>query len=291
MTGSEEEAKPAPMRGRPIRRHLRTRGLARRRGSGHHRTVASLLRNVLPMLLATALVACGAPAEGESVDAGAGGPDAGAPPDGGTPDAGEHLPVLEGLGVTFAAYDATTGNAGDFRFAGATERKLFSEFPAVVSRPDGSPKDDPVFTYLVPPETPIRSVSSAFVTAAEYQPDSDDFEIRLQTDPASPWVVVVDHVRAPAVVKGQFVLAGDLLGTAGSFRDGLGRTELMVVDGATGTAWCPTRFLAADVAAGLGARVRRLMRDWEDFRGDPALYDDGAMATPGCLRESLLLGP
>ena len=76
------------------------------------------------------------------------------------------------------------------------------------------------------------------------------------------------------------MVAGQVLGNPGTWSTELGRTELMVMEDDTGH--CPFTFFDPALREAYEAKVATLMADWEAFKADTAIYDDGAMPHPGC---------
>lgn len=194
-------------------------------------------------------------------------------------------PVLENLLVGFGSWDPVTDLAGDFVFV-AAEDKVFLEFGAVVDSPEG-PKTLPTFEYRLSPDADVVSPLDGSVDAIEYKSDTDDYEIRLISSPTSPFVVSVDHVTELEVAEGDVVAAGQPLGKPGTWSPSLGRTELQVFNFVERRNYCPLAFADPALAPALEADVTDLMDDWETFKGDATLYDQGLMTSPGCLEDSL----
>ncbi len=188
-------------------------------------------------------------------------------------------PVLENLIVAFAPYDPTTGRAGAFVFD-RQEDKVFLEFNAVVGGPTG-PKTLPTFEYRVDPQADVYAPIEGTVVRFVYQPDTADYEIGFAQKGSACETVSIDHVKAPTVGQGDAVTAGKVVGKPGSWSASLGRVELMVTIGRV--AYCPFSYFDPARKSVYQQKVRRLMADWETFKGDPTIYDEAAMVLPGCL--------
>jgi len=194
-------------------------------------------------------------------------------------------PVLKNLIVAFGAYDAATGKAGDFVFL-ASQSKVFDEFGVVVPNEGGNPVTLPTFEYKVDPNAQVVSPIDGIVTQVDYQEDQDDFSLILLPDADSNWFVNIDHVRNVMVSVGDTVTAGQQVGTSGTWTDELGRVELMVVQDNT-TYYCPFDVFDTALKAEYEEKVTLLMNEWEDFKGDTTIYDQGAMVAPGCITSTL----
>jgi hypothetical protein len=198
-------------------------------------------------------------------------------------------PALENLVVEFGPWDPVTDRAGDFAFE-AGEEKVFLEFGAVVSTPEG-PKALPTFELRVAPDATVVSPISGRVARVALQDDTGDYELRLLAADDSAFLVIVDHVAELAVAEGQAVAAGQPLGKPGPWSATLGRVELQVFDFVARESWCPFELFDPALAPAFEAQVAALMADWEAFRADATLYDEASMVRPGCLAASLAETP
>lgn len=104
--------------------------------------------------------------------------------------------------------------------------------------------------YMDDDSMAVRSVSTGVVERVWYQEDTNDYEVFVRYSDA--WLVLYDHLVAPAVAAGDVVQPGDTLGLVayfGNYQVGndllpMGRIELQVnyERGNTGMAWCPALF-------------------------------------------------
>jgi murein DD-endopeptidase MepM/ murein hydrolase activator NlpD len=190
-------------------------------------------------------------------------------------------PVLANLGVRFAPYDPQTGRAGDFDFTAAKGmQKIMREFGAPVIAQDGSTKHLPELDYFLPGGYPIVAIIDGVVSWVQKQGEND-YELLLQPSAKNPWWVSYDHVRDVRVTAGQQVKVGDTLAIA-SGDDKHGFFELMVGSYADTAAVCPLTMVAPEKRAVAEASIARLMKDWEEFKGDPTIWDEATMTRPGC---------
>lgn len=189
-------------------------------------------------------------------------------------------PVLKNLLVNFDHWNPITNRAGDFLFV-AAEEKVFLEFGAVVTGPEG-PKTLPTFEYRLSPDAAVVSPVDGTVKSIFFQPETGDYEIHLTSSPTSPFIVGVDHVTDLAVAEGDAVTAGQPLGKVGPFSLTLGRTELQVFNFIEKLNYCPFELFDPALAPAFRQKVTDLMADWETFKGDASIYDQAAMTAPGC---------
>lgn len=200
-------------------------------------------------------------------------------------------PIIESLGVTFGAWNSSTGRAGAFVFDRSAPR-AFEEFGLPQTSPQG-PKTNTSLNYpLLAADAILVAPITGIVTRLEYQSVSDDYEIEFKTSERWDWAVSLDHVRSVALRLGDSVAAGQRVGLPSFGVPGY-RTlpELQVneelIDPTSSVdhrvrsrqiVHCPTRF----ATSGQVAAIRGLMDDWEAFLGR-AVYARAAMPSPGCL--------
>jgi len=197
----------------------------------------------------------------------------------------ETPPVLSNMMVNFADYNPVAGTAGDFLFDAQME-KAFGEFGRTVSSPSG-PKSLPQFDFFVTQSTSIVAPVGGEVVLFTYQPSTTDYSIHIRPTYNSAWLINYDHIRnvPGTIVEGATITAGQYIGTPGSwFYSGF--FELMVTydkgDG-NGLGYCPYNYLSSGIKATYSTKINNLMSQWETFKGDSGIYDEGAMVAPGCL--------
>lgn len=210
-------------------------------------------------------------------------------------------PVLRGHPIALAPYDAATGHAGDVQFVTRTMGNvIFTQFGYVISgdiTSSGQDKASPQPTYLAPLGTPVRAAATGTVDRISElwsTPTYGDVSVMIRPDglPAGCYVVVeAEHVLNPRVAVGDRVSVGQVIAEVGPLNSqgnsGLGLVELGILTGAgNGRPMhvCPYAYFAPDVAATQLGLLTRLMADWEDYAGDPALWDESSWVSgvPGC---------
>lgn len=199
-------------------------------------------------------------------------------------------PVLKNLGVSFEPWDKTTNRAGAFVFLQA-ENKLFLEYGAEVESPDGK-KTLPTFEYRTAKDADVFSTIDGVVTNITYEERTEDYSIHIQPELNSEWVIEHDHVSNLKISKGNTIKAGDILGKAGTLGGQLGRTEIMMWGpGLSKTrinTYCPFKYFDPGLLSEYKQKVTQHMKDWEEFKGNQNLYNEGAHVFPGCAYETLL---
>ena len=111
-----------------------------------------------------------------------------------------------------------------------------------------------------------------------------DIEIRLRVTTDSRWEIGLDHIYEPTVLLGAEVRSGDVVGTG----SGSEKFEFDIYDHADATRrWCPNLFMGDDRPA-IEAQLLQLFNEWEAYKNDASIYDEGAMFAAGCAMESYL---
>lgn len=196
-------------------------------------------------------------------------------------------PVIKNLMVEFGRYDPATGRAGAFLFD-ANQDKVFLEFGARVMGPDGE-KTLPTFEYRTAEGATVYAAADGYVTMVEYQADTADYEIIASpVKENSAWLVSYDHVKGVNLAVGDFISAGQTLGTVGSFGSGMGRTELMIRKHTESKDYCPFSLFSSSLIEEYKQKVRDLIVDWESFKGNTSIYDESRDIYPGCPYETLI---
>ena len=196
---------------------------------------------------------------------------------------------IKNLGVSFGAYDSTTGKAGDFVFDASSD-KPFIEFGenAIIDSP-GNPKDNPAFEYYLDPNINVFAISNGTITRLEYQSDTDDYQIFSRESGAS-FMVIYDHITNPIVSEGDVVLAGDYLGNPGNWNSSIGRFEIQInVDQNQGQlSYCPFELFDPQLTSEYQQHISQLMSDWELFKSDQSIYNEESHIYPGCLSKTVV---
>lgn len=194
-------------------------------------------------------------------------------------EVGATPPVLENLVVNIGV----DGVDPDGAFVVSENNKVFLEFGAEVAAEGGGTKILPTFEYRVRTDADVVSPMDGVITRVEFQAESNDWFIWIQSHEDADWLVEVDHILdlAEDFSAGDAVLAGDLLGKPGSWGGSLGRIELLVTDGSDYQ--CPFALFDPDLIDDYRARVTALMDaiEAENTTGTP-FYDQENMVEPGC---------
>ncbi len=193
---------------------------------------------------------------------------------------------IHGLGVRFAPWNRSTNRAGDFLFKSG-ELKLFSEFGDVVPAGGGQTKVLNTFEYKIVKDALVTAIAEGRVEQFNYQSEMQDYEILVRSVRNPLWTVCYDHVRNPRVETGDMVSPGTVLGNPGTWDSTLGRFEVSVHNMVSGNWVCPFCVFHPDSAEVFRARVVRHMADWEEYKGNSAIYDEQGMSEPGCLAVEL----
>ncbi len=183
-------------------------------------------------------------------------------PDPGTPVTG----FIHNLGVTFAAWDRGTDQAGDFTFVDA-ERKVFREFGDPLTN---SSSQLPCFEYHLPREVSIRAITNGVIERAGPHPSGADYEIAMVCSDDKKWEIIYSHLLNLRVAAGDTVRAGDVLGNPGVWTPALGRFEISVNKIKTVTSYCPFCYFDEATTLVYQAKVAQHISEIEAFLGNTA---------------------
>jgi hypothetical protein len=173
--------------------------------------------------------------------------------------------------------------AFDFPLAAAIDAKVFTVFGGLLN----GTTLNPTFEYKPAEGSSVMSMTGGVVSGVGFDEDHQDYSIIVVPEGAPDWIVNYDHVLNPSVDEGDVVVAGDAIGSVGNWYGGVGRTEIQVINQDDGLSYCPFLVFDEDLSAEYQDKVTVLMSDWEEYTGDPDLYDESAMIYPGCYAETI----
>lgn len=147
-------------------------------------------------------------------------------------------------------------------------------------------KANPQPTYVIPLETPVRSLVDGVVVA---MPTlwSKDLSIHIAVDEDSNWRYETEHVTNPKVKVGDKVSAGQIIAEPSRYDNnlppGFGIVEIGILKGGQIPEHvCPFAYLDESIKEDILTKMRKLFKDWEEYLGDDSLYDE-IEQIPGCL--------
>ncbi len=211
-------------------------------------------------------------------------------------------PVLKRHPIDLAPYDASTGRAGDARFARPLFlNRVYTEFGFVIpaaSTSSGNDKPNPQPTYLAPMGTKVRSAVDGVVDRIAdlwSTPTLGDVSVMVKPDGLAGRCYVVvefEHVVKPTVRAGDRVAVGQVIAEVGPLNSqgsaGLGLVEFGILTGSGNNGRplhvCPYAYFDPAVRTTQLAILGRLMADWEAYFGDSTLYNEAGWAggVTGC---------
>ena len=200
---------------------------------------------------------------------------------------------LHNLGVEFAPYDSATGRAGAFVFNNRIEKPIWEFGQNTIEKPDViSAKDNPTFEYHLHPDADIFALTDGVVDRYILLEETGDYAIRTRW-PGSNLEVIYDHVTNPRFELGDTVRQGDIIGDPGYWDPGyVGRTEIQVSTGNDDEddflSHCPFDLFDPDSLQAYTDRVSRLIREWESFKEDTTIYNEGSFIYPCCVNLNLV---
>lgn len=200
----------------------------------------------------------------------------------------KNKPKIYNIGVNFEKFDPATAKAGDFLFTKEKgfDNRLFLEFGYRVKNDRGE-KILPSPTYFLPQETKVLAVSSGKVVDLRSQPNTNDYELVVQPKDAPGWRISYDHLQNVRLKKGDTVNTADIVGESGDYT----MTEITVFIEGTRPEdienYCPYMLLETSVKDKYAQQIIQFAKDWEEYTGNFAIYDERSWVFPGCRYEKL----
>ncbi|MBI2344052.1 MAG: hypothetical protein HYV02_06945 [Deltaproteobacteria bacterium] len=194
-------------------------------------------------------------------------------------------PVVYNLGIDASAWDPVENNNTAVLAVEGNRYKLFIEFGGTES---ADATTDPFYhlTFRIhdndPTSYPVRATIDGIVKAIDdQQAVSGDFEVRIAPNANSVWVAVLDHVDDLSISVGDTVTADQVIGVASP-----AYFEFNLLNTSEQRSYCPMQYLDPAAAATYEAALSSVMANWESYRGDTTLYDEGTMGIAGCRVDS-----
>lgn len=198
---------------------------------------------------------------------------------------------IKNIGVNLGYYDAKTNKAGDFVFTKAKlhDNAIFMNYGVFIPASSASPaKNNPQPTYILPMGTKVHSLvdGKVFAVTKLY---SNDYSVLIQVE-GSDLTFETEHVLNVTVKQSDSVKAGDVVAEVSdhmsNYNDGMGFVEIGVfkpgVGGGPPSHVCPFDYLDDSIKADTLKKITALQKAWEDYRGDPSIYDETKVVIPGC---------
>lgn len=194
-------------------------------------------------------------------------------------------PVLRNLLVDIqpCASNPCSGTSSAGAFVFSTNGSAPIVFGATVDASSGGQKVIPNIELRVSSSAEVWSPVDGVIASIEKNSSQDDYAVTIAHSALSEFQIEIDHLTELSVKEGDRVTAGSVLGKPGIWypTQGIGRVELQMKRGSDYV--CPMEYLAPDVSADLRERMRGLLEDWEQVKGNTTLYDESRMVIPGCL--------
>lgn len=199
---------------------------------------------------------------------------------------------LKSIGFELGAYDPSTSRAGDLVFTKErlNFKRLWMDYGFTIPGSQSAGRQDkrnPQPTFIVPLGTKVRALVDGVVLDVP-KLYSNDYSVMIGTgDPQSPWRYELEHVVNPTVKAGDTVKAGQVVAEAANFGNhapaGFGVFEIGILKGGNPPQHiCPFAYLDPSIKEDTLEKIRSVYTAWEDFVGDPTLYNEATMPVPGC---------
>lgn len=203
----------------------------------------------------------------------------------------EQEPIIKHIGVEIDFYDAEKNRAGDFvfnKFTHPWNTKIFYDYGEIIGNSDGTTKQLPEATYIVPLGTKVHAMTDGVITGIRKQ-DTGDYEINLVRPESPLWTFGYDHVINPAIKEGDRVISGQVIGEVSDYNqwfrgDGYGAVEIVLARTQTSfIAHCPFAYLDESVRQDYLDKIKALYISWENYTKNSSLYNENNYSIPGCL--------
>lgn len=207
---------------------------------------------------------------------------------------------IKSMPVDIGTYDPNTKRAGDLLFPDqklpeGVQPVLFSEYGYKVpgnSANNYQSKASPQPTFIVASGTKIKAMIDGKVVAVTKM-YSNDYSIHMKGD-GSDLIFEHEHIINPKVKVGDTVKAGTVIATASDYDAhqlfGLGVFEMGVLKGGNPpTHLCTFDYLDDSIRQDTFDKIKALKKAWEDHTGDSSLYDESAVAIPGCINRDPII--
>ena len=200
-------------------------------------------------------------------------------------------PTIKNIGIRLDYYNPTTNKAGDvvfkkFNFDAGGLDAIFNEYGRLNQANSAAPaRRNPQPTFLAPLGTHVYSLVDGTVVNVP-QLYSGDYSIHVQS-PGSDLIFETEHVQNVRVKVGDKVKAGDVVAEVSNYDAaniaGLGLVEIGVLIGGDSPAHaCPFAYLDNSIKEDTLKKITALEDSWEQFVGDPDVFDQQSEPIPGC---------
>lgn len=205
---------------------------------------------------------------------------------------------IKSIGINLDYYNPDTGMAGDVQFVRDKFKSdmdlIFSEYGfQIAANSAAAARRNPQPTFIVPLGTKIRSlVDGEVVNIPKLY--SNDYSVHVQPK-GSSLIFETEHVKNVKVKVGDKVNAGQEIAEASDYDArnyaGLGLYEIGVLSpGNPPKHTCTFDYLDDSIREDILAKITALKKSWEEFRGNPNLYDESMVVIPGCLTRDPIEG-
>lgn len=179
----------------------------------------------------------------------------------------------------------------DVALTSEQEDKLFREYAEFLSNSEGSNKLNAHPEFYLDPGYKVFAVSPGKVSQIIELEGPDDMLILIKPDDAPGWLIGYEHVSNVIVEVGDRISVEQVLADVSPYKEGLGKTALMVLHGSSGnssdgiTSYCPFMLLDVSVKDGIMTDIMSHVQSWEQSYGD--VYNDHEWVAVGCNFEKM----
>lgn len=206
-----------------------------------------------------------------------------------TQDPNEPPLKMKHLGFNLDYYDPQTKKAGDIDFTlDPYDNRLWTDFG---HKDTQSGKIHPQPIFQLPVGTKVYAIADGVVVEIP-KLYSNDFSIQVAIDQNSKWRYETEHVVNVKVKVGDKVKAGQEIAEVGPDNNrNYGFLDIGILKGGEVPKHaCPFNYLDDSIKEKTFKKIKALYASWEEYKGNPNIYDESSTPVPGCVTLDLVEG-
>lgn len=196
---------------------------------------------------------------------------------------------IKHLGFNLEDYDPQTKKAGEIDFTlEPYDNRLWTDFG---HKDTQSGKIHPQPIFQLPVGTKVYAIADGVVVEIP-KLYSNDFSVQVASDQNSKWRYETEHVVNVKVKVGDKVKAGQEIAEVGPDNNrNYGFLDIGILKGGEVPQHvCPFAYLDDSIKEETFKKIKALYASWEEYKGNPNIYDESSMPVPGCLTLDLVEG-
>lgn len=209
---------------------------------------------------------------------------------------------IKSLGIDIDYYDPQTNQAGDIVFMKDTFQegsidRVFMEYGYTMagnSANNFQDRSNPQPTFLLPVGTKVQSLVDGVVENVS-KLYSGDYSVMVKGK-GSDLIFETEHVMNVTVKAGDTVKGGQVIAEVSDYdaKNYGGKYSLLdigVLQGGNPPRHvCLSDYLDDSIKDETLKKITALKKSWEEYRGDPTIYDESSVLIPGCVSREPIEG-